>query len=368
MIKLCCAARDGKAQRYTTALPSSDESQTNAVPQLTFPPAETEGSVLVSGSGTPRDSGSDRTSKSRGRMVSPRSIMLGAARRLTRRSSRRGSGEDGSSRESEATHIVDPAAFHDALVAGWLDCVPVPPGQSQLLGGDAPIEAPKAKRFNRRWAAVWHDRVAWYDGGREAASLQLTHATVVAAVAGNGACLACLSGEHGVYLSFPDEAEAEAWAGHIRSATVLLLAQHEELEKAEVALIRMYIIRAMSAALYNMQQCARAHTTHADSCSFKFMCFVWISLHAGPAFYLRPYISPMHPRRRNGRRRSRIRGATGRLPQSPRRRHCSTFSTRNRRSPRASDHVCMCMGMRMGMCMGMCMCMCMCACKIQSDG
>ena len=188
--------------------------------------------------GSDRTSKADRTSKGRSRMVSPRWIIRGAARRITsKRSSRRSHDEEVSSRvsrRSEATPIVDPTAFHDALIAGWLDCLPVPPGQSQLLGGDALIEAPKAKLFIRRWTAVWHDRIAWYDRGREAASLQLTHATVVAALAGNER-LACLTGEQGVYLSFSDEAEAEAWAGHIRNAIEPLLAQHQELEKEEVA-------------------------------------------------------------------------------------------------------------------------------------
>ena len=336
--KLCCAARDGKAQRYTAAVPSSDESQTNAVAQLPFPLAEAEGlegSVQVSGRGidelssvSDRESGSDRASKGRGRIVSPRSIILGAARRLTGRSSRRGS-DDSSRRTTEASarknsdrsrvlsffkgeaapreseEILPPIAFHDALIAGWLDCVPVPPGQSQLLGVDAYIEAPKAKSFNRRWAAVWHDRVAWYDGGRETASLQLTHATVVAAVAGNGACLACLSGEHGVYLSFSDEAEAKTWAGHIRSATVPLLAEHEELERAEVAPIRMCIIRA----LYNMQHMrARTHERTPASRVYRMIIAARWSCCVLPA----PIHQPIYPRRRNGRRRSRIRGVTGR--------------------------------------------------------
>ena len=282
----CCAAREGKVKRYTAAVPSSDGSQTNAVPQnlppIAFPSAEAEGLVGI-GLGdeelsTPRETGSDstskadRTSKGRSRMVSPRWIIRGAARRITsKRSSRRSHVDEEVSsrvsRGSEATPIVDPTAFHDALIAGWLDCLPVPPGQSQLLGGDALIEAPKAKLFIRRWTAVWHDRIAWYDRGREVASLQLTHATVVAALAGNER-LACLTGEQGVYLSFSDEAEAEAWAGHIRSAIEPLLAQQEELEKEEAPNTHGYHAHHACGLCTHMQHvvmhvrtrtCARAH-------------------------------------------------------------------------------------------------------------
>ena len=330
-------------KRYTAAVPSSDGSQTNAVPQnlppIAFPSAEAEGLEGI-GLGddelsTPRETGSDstskadRTSKGRSRMVSPRWIIRGAARRITsKRSSRRSHVDEEVSsrvsRRSEATPIVDPTAFHDALIAGWLDCLPVPPGQSQLLGGDALIEAPKAKLFIRRWTAVWHDRIAWYDRGREVASLQLTHATVVAALAGNER-LACLTGEQGVYLSFSDEAEAEAWAGHIRSAIEPLLAQQEELEKEEVAPnTHGYHARHECGLCTHMQHvvmhvrltCARAHEhAHARHKRTRRSC---VSRMDNPARWLlhSPNTRAPYPRRRNERLTRRIRGVTGRSPPS----------------------------------------------------
>ena len=254
MIPCCANRKKGQAQRFTSAVPLSDES-------ADLPPAHNFHLPAVgefSSRDSSRRSSHDRDSAGKG--SGRESVGTRLARRLGMRSSRRSRDRDGtrsfssrrgpfSSRRGEtprgdegtaaaadaAPPRIEAVAFHNALISGWLDCALVPSGQNQLPEGDAP-PPPKPKRFNRRWAAVWHDRVAWYDGGREAASLPLTHATVVAAVEGNGACLACLCGERGVFLSLSDEAEAELWAGHIRSATATLLTEHERLEREKVQL------------------------------------------------------------------------------------------------------------------------------------
>jgi hypothetical protein len=139
-----------------------------------------------------------------------------------------------SSRRGDGTPRVDPAAFRGALASGWLDHAPVP--AADLRGNTAGMRKP---RFHRRWTAVWPDRIAWYVDGREEASFALSHSTAVAEVVlpGTVATLKCVSDGRGLFLSFSDGREAEAWGRQIRDACAVLVAAHaraqEQQKKAE---------------------------------------------------------------------------------------------------------------------------------------
>ena len=123
-----------------------------------------------------------------------------------------------------------------------------------------------------------------------------------------------------------DEAEAEAWAGHIRSAIEPLLAQQEELEKEEVAPnTHGYHAHHECGLCTHMQHvvmhvrtrtCARAHAhAHARHKRTRRSC---VSRMDNPARWLlhSPNTRAPYPRRRNERLTRRIRGVTGRSPPS----------------------------------------------------